>query len=329
MPVSAAVIERGRREEIDAAWPGEPHPESLYDALIDLSGAPARLVAGVRQTIPARVTNLGNTPWRRGGAITVGVRWEGTGEGVRSSLPATIGPGETVTIPVHLDPPLGSPVRELEIDLVHEHVRWFGKAQRLSFEIVDRRRIALLGSDEGLGAVLRALLLVPDVEPVILDWDQAYPRRYDYGHLRGIGAYLYGIAGTARIAAVLRSARVFGRPSSYLGLEGFERLLIVDDGLRPGAPPRRERFYVLSTAGAAQRLGVPVTQVLTEETPTGRFSRALNAVAGRTRLAELPSLLREQATTRPMSHRWAREHDRRSQRPTTAVSEGSRRPALK
>ena len=78
MPVSAAVIERGRREEIDAAWPGEPHPESLYDALIDLSGAPARLVAGVRQTIPARVTNLGHTPWRHGGAITVGVRWEGS-----------------------------------------------------------------------------------------------------------------------------------------------------------------------------------------------------------------------------------------------------------
>ena len=293
MPVSAAVIERGRREEIDAAWPGEPHPESLYDALIDLSGAPARLVAGVRQTIPARVTNLGNTPWRHGGAITVGVRWEGTGEGVRSSLPATIGPGETVTIPVHLDPPSGSPVRELEIDLVHEHVRWFGKAQRLSFEIVHRRRIALLGSGEGLGAVLRALLLVPDVEPVILDWDQAYPRRYDYRHLRGIGAYLYGIAGTARIAAVLRSARVIGRPSSYLGLEGFERLLIVDNGLRPGAPPRRERFYVLSTAAAAQRLGVAVTQVLTEDTSARRFPRALDAVAGRTPLAELPSLLRE------------------------------------
>jgi hypothetical protein len=182
---------------------------------------------------------------------------------------------------------------------VHEHVRWFGKGQRLSFEIADRRRIALLGSDEGLGAVLRALLLVPDVDPVILDWDQAYPRRYDHGHLRGIGAYLYGIAGTARIAAILRSARVIGRPSRYLGLEGFERLLIVDEGLRPGAPPRRERFYVLSTAGAARRLGVPVTQVLTKETPTGWFSRGLNAVAGRTRLAELPSLLREQATTRP------------------------------
>jgi hypothetical protein len=293
LPASSAVIERGGREEIDAAWPGEPHAESLYEALIDLSGAPPPLVAGVRQTIPARVSNLGDIPWRRGGAITVGVRWGGMGEGVRSSLPATIAPGETVTIPVHLDPPPGPGVRELEVDLVHEHVRWFGKAQRLSLEIVDRRRIALVGSDEGVGVVLRTLLLVPEVEPVILDWGQANPRRYDHGHVRGIGAYLYGIAGLDRASAVVRSVRVVRRPSSYLGLEGFERLLVVDEGLRRGAPPRRERFYVFTTACAAQRLGVPVTQVLTGEAPIGWFSRGLNAVAGRTSLAELPSLLRE------------------------------------
>jgi hypothetical protein len=292
MPSPAVVVERGRREEIDAVWPGEPHPESFYDALIDLSGAPKRLVAGVRQTIPARVTNLGNTPWLRGAAITVGVRWDGAGEGVRSSLPATIEPGESVTIPVHLDPPPGSRVRALEIDLVHEHVRWFGKAKRVSFEIANRRRVALLGSEEGLAAVLRALLLVPDVEPVILDWDEAHPGRYDHGHLRGIGGYLYGVNGTARAAAVLRSLRVIRRPSRYIELRGFERLLIVDDGLRPHAPPRRERLYVLSTAAAARRLGVPVTQVFTNQDSTKRYSRRLRAVADNTMLAELPSLLR-------------------------------------
>ena len=178
---------------------------------------------------------------------------------------------------------------------MHEHVRWFGKAQRLSFEIVHRRRIALLGSGEELGAVLRALLLVPDVEPVILDWDQAYPRRYDYRHLRGIGAYLYGIAGTARIAAVLRSARVIWPPVETTW--GWTRFRTTPDRRqRPAARcacEARAGLRALDGRRRHQRLGVAVTQVLTEDTSARRFPRALDAVAGRTRLAELPSLLRE------------------------------------
>jgi hypothetical protein len=199
---------------------------------------------------------------------------------------------------VHLDPPAGSTSGVVEVDLVHEHVQWFGKAQRLEVELVARRRIALLGSAERILEVLRALLLVPEIEPVILDWDEVQPRRYDYPHLQGMGGYLFGHDGTARIGAVLRSARVLGRPAGHLELAGFERLLIVDDGLRPEAPPRRERLYVLTTARAAQRLGVPVTQVLTELSSAVRQSRALKAVAVATTVADLPALLRSRPTTR-------------------------------
>lgn len=289
----AAELTRARREEIDAAWPGEPHPDRLYDARVEVAQAPGPLVAGVRQTIPVRVTNLGDAPWPRGEAITVGVRWDGVGEGVRSSLPATVEPGETVSVPVHLDPPPGAATRVVEVDLVHEHNRWFGCALELTVEIRARRRIALLGSSDRVLEVLRSLLLVPEVEPVILDWDQVYPRRYDHQHLQGIGGYLFGSDGTSRFAAVLRSLRVLWQPSRYLALEGFERLLIVDDGTRPGAPPRRERFYVLSTVGAAHRLGVPVTRVQTAEPPVrARRSRALDAITATTKVDGLASLLR-------------------------------------
>ncbi|MDP9284938.1 MAG: hypothetical protein M3P41_08315, partial [Actinomycetota bacterium] len=265
----AAQVEHADRGEIDAAWPGEPHPPSLYNARIELISPPSPLVAGVRQTIPARLTNLGDLPWRRGGSITVGVRWDGQTEGVRSSLPATVAPGETIAVPVHVDPPAGSRSRLLEIDLVHEHVRWFGMTIGLQVEIVAARRVAVLGAEEQVAELLRALLLIPAVEPVLLDWDRPLPRRYGHQRLRGAGGHLFGPCGTARAGALVRAARLVLRPGNHLPLQGFERLLIAGDGRRPGAPPNRERLYVLATAAAARRLGVPVSRIATARMSCG------------------------------------------------------------
>jgi hypothetical protein len=287
----AAPTERATRDEIDEAWPGDPHPSSLYDARIELIAPTGPLVAEVRQTLPVRLTNLGERPWPRGGAITVGTRWEGRAEGVRTSLPATVAPGEAISVPVHIDPPGGDRFRSLEIDLVHEHVRWFGKSIEVTVEVVPRRRIALLGSGERVAEVLRALLVVPIVEPVILDWDLVESPRYGHQRVGGIGRYLFGSCGTARVGALLRAGRVIYRPSAHLALEGFERLLVVGDGLRSTAPPRRERLYVLTTVAAARRLGVPVTQVVSDEPSADLFRRALRRFASGTSFDAVSALL--------------------------------------
>jgi hypothetical protein len=295
----AGSVEHAGRAQIDGAWPGEPHPSSLYDARIELVPPPGPLVAGVRQTITARLTNLGDRPWPRGGAITVGVRWDGATEGVRSSLPARVAPGATIALPVHVDPPAGAHTRLLEVDLVHEHVRWFGKTTRLTVEVTPRRQVAIVGSGEPLDEVLRALLLVPAVEPVILDWGRPETARYGHPRFGGVGGYLFGSEGTARSGALLRTARLLHRPGAHLALAGFERLLVAGDGCRPGAPPRRERLYVLATAAAARRLRVPVTRIAAGEPVPGVAGRALDRLAPPATVDALRSLLQHA----PAGHR--------------------------
>jgi hypothetical protein len=288
-----AVITRISREQIDEAWPGEPHSDGLYQAVIELQTSPGTLIAGARQTVDVRITNLGEQTWPAGDAFTIGVRWEGLGEGVRTALPSNVEPGETILVPVHLDPPPGEPVRILEIRLVHEHEQWFGEPLRIPVDIEPRRRIAVLCTGPKLDAVLRSLMLVPEIEPILVDWGESPPTHGEYTRVEGVGPYLFGPGGIARWGALVRAGWILlrGKPTRQLQdtLSHCERLVIPGDGLREGAPPRRDRLHVLVTAAAARRMGLPVSLVDFDgaDGPDRAFRSTLRKLAAVETLAEL------------------------------------------
>ncbi len=94
---------------VDREWPGEPHPGSLYESAITLLTHRPRFVAAVQQTIDVRIENLGDCVWRFGDdSITIGTRWDESNEGIRTSLPADVKPGESAVVPVHVIPPVES-----------------------------------------------------------------------------------------------------------------------------------------------------------------------------------------------------------------------------
>jgi hypothetical protein len=292
-----AVITRISREQIDEAWPGEPHSDGLHQAVVELQTSPGRLIAGARQTVDVRITNLGDRAWPAGDAFTIGVRWEGLGEGARTSLPSNVEPGDTILVPIHLDPPPGDPVRMLEIRLVHEHEQWFGEPLRLPVDIEPRRRIAVLGTGAKLDAVLRSLMLVPEIEPVLLDWGSSQPPYDEYTRVEGLGPYLFGPDGIARWGALARAGRILLRgkaaPLLHDTLSRCERLVIAGDGLREGVPPRRERLHVLVTAAAARRMGLPVSfaDFDTGDGADRAFRRTLRKLAAAETLDGLPQLI--------------------------------------
>lgn len=59
-------------------------------------------------------------------------------DGPRSPLPSPLRPGETQIVPVVVEAPSSPGSYVVEIDLVHEHVRWFEQPARVSFEVVPR-----------------------------------------------------------------------------------------------------------------------------------------------------------------------------------------------
>ena len=94
---------------------------------------PARVLAGTTRHLEVRVTNLGDQAWPAGEAdplIRLGYRWRDPALGRvvtdgRGVFSETVAPGATtlVLLAVAVPDEVGS--YELELDVVHEHVRWF------------------------------------------------------------------------------------------------------------------------------------------------------------------------------------------------------------
>jgi len=96
-------------------------------------GVPEPRSAGLGQTItvPVTVTNTGTRTWSnrevfvsyhlyRGGALYV---WDGA----RTSLPASLAPGQSVTVNATIRVPTAPATYEVRFDLVHELVAWFSQ----------------------------------------------------------------------------------------------------------------------------------------------------------------------------------------------------------
>lgn len=97
-----------------------------YGAIITSLERHHRLHASERRAVHFRVHNASSAGWSPEADIRLAYRWRGCpGEGDRTSFPASVAPGETAIVPLVVTAPDRAGVFQLEVDLVHEHVRWF------------------------------------------------------------------------------------------------------------------------------------------------------------------------------------------------------------
>lgn len=135
---SAAVEDIWRLSE------GRSLSEAAYDAQLRLLDDDLRLVSGELRSFDVEVHNRGSAHWPGGmdarPQIRLAYRWHGADgalleEGARTGLPAPLAPGARAVVPLQVVGPSPPGSREIEIDLVHEHVRWFGRAIRARIEV--------------------------------------------------------------------------------------------------------------------------------------------------------------------------------------------------
>lgn len=133
--------------EADAAWEGRSVGPGAYRATIRARRpGPARLIAGERHRLLFEVTNEGDARWPWGldqrPAIRLSYHWLSEGvmedhEGLRTAFPAYVAPGETVLAALDVQAPATPGDRILEVDVVHEDVRWFRCPCRVAVEVRD------------------------------------------------------------------------------------------------------------------------------------------------------------------------------------------------
>jgi hypothetical protein len=298
-PRSRRRIRAATRDEVDAAWPGEPFDPSLYSARLELVSV-GPMTAELQQTVDVRVRNDGERTWRWGAQarpeIRLAYRWDGEpATGLRTPLPADLRPGEELVVPVHVVAPRRPGTRTLAVDLVHEHVRWFGVEATAAVEVRPRRRVALAGERAAVERLLDELLLVPEVEPVLLDADAtAAPVADGHPRIPGLRTYLFGDDGRVRPALALRTARTLaaaarrrgmgGAAAGFVeGLAACDLLVVAGADWAPDAPQTRELWRLATTVAAAKAAGVPV--LLTPPPPAqasvGAADAALHALLRR------------------------------------------------
>ena len=110
--------------------------DSDYCARLTMYAEQGHMSPGELRPIYARVTNMSSVTWSWGldqqPHIRVGYHWrtaDGTtipDDGRRSPLTSTLHPDDSIIVPVLVEAPSTSGSYVLEVDLVHEGVRWFG-----------------------------------------------------------------------------------------------------------------------------------------------------------------------------------------------------------
>lgn len=122
-------------KEMDSMWEGRAVCESAYRASIEPREPRSSLAPSEQRQLFFYVTNEGTERWParldEGPPIRLAYRWlnpDGnvhTPEGVRSAFHRRVNPGERIVTPLHVDAPSTPGEYLLEVDVVHEHVRWF------------------------------------------------------------------------------------------------------------------------------------------------------------------------------------------------------------
>ena len=301
-PRPAAPLRSATRAEVDEHWHGAPATDELYRGRLEVVAGGEPFAVGEQRGIVVRVGNHGSHVWPQGGvgwpSVAVAYRWlDDTGElvvaeGLRTRLPVTLPPDETLLMSVDVLAPPVPGAHTLVLDLLHEHTRWFGNELRLSIDVRAALCVALLGEDDEHARLAAAALaeLAPDVRPLVLT-----PAPDETSELHGYGAALdargyvlgnggKGVRGTAaalgRAGALLGDAalRRLGRQprlasaggSVYLeGLMDADALLVAGDAALRGERGEREALQQLSAVLAASTLGLSVLVVSTAQGGTG------------------------------------------------------------
>jgi hypothetical protein len=109
----------------------------VWSASYNLTGVPASWTKGQSQSVTVTVTNIGNTTWPSTGYTEVDLDFHFTTQPGGSaqqthwltsqafSLPAALGPGNSVTITVSVTGPSSTGFMSLEAEMIKEHQFWF------------------------------------------------------------------------------------------------------------------------------------------------------------------------------------------------------------
>jgi hypothetical protein len=113
-----------------------------YEARVELVRPPAATGRGATRELEVVVTNLGDEFWTWGDYppfIRLGYRWRSaTGEPVsegRCLFTETVRPGTTTRVVAPILAPSEPGRYRLEIDVLHEHVRWFDQGAQTEIEV--------------------------------------------------------------------------------------------------------------------------------------------------------------------------------------------------
>jgi hypothetical protein len=177
-------------------------------------------------------------------------------------------------VPVHVLAPETPGRYHLEIDLIHEHVRWFGAGVDCAVAVRPRRVVAAIGDDAAVSEVAGLLESVPELELVALRRSPADAPE-GYGEASDGRSFLFDDAPRLRAAfsAVLawrsmrlavaavalrlgREPRLPRRGDEFLDILRACELLVVAGPDAPGC--RRERWRVALTVRVAALMGAAV-----------------------------------------------------------------------
>ncbi len=192
--------------------------------------------------------------------------------------------GSSIVLADVLAPPSPGP-HTLVLDLLHEHVRWFGCETSASVEVRPALCLAILGEDEEAATDAAAALaeIAPSVRPLLLSASpgrttdlhgyQAGPDARSYVLDSGGGGTVRATAGAlARGAALLGDAALLRagararlaapRGTAYLdALNCADALLVIGGGALRGERGAREAFQARAAILAARTLGLETAVV--------------------------------------------------------------------
>lgn len=131
--------------ETDRLWEQRSVGENTYHASVQCGESSPSLMPSEQRHVYFKVSNEGAERWPgeldAHPAIRLSYRWldpDGSvlvAEGPRSAFTRPVNPGESILTPVHVEAPPIPGEYVLEVDVVHEHVRWFDCACRVPVRV--------------------------------------------------------------------------------------------------------------------------------------------------------------------------------------------------
>jgi hypothetical protein len=198
---------------------------------------------------------------------------------------------------MHVLPPASPGRYRLQVDLVHEHVRWFECGFDVAIDVRRRQRVAVTGADDAVQRLLDTMLWRPELEPVRLPPARVVSERFGHPQVAGPSAFLLGEpdAPVSRLTTVGRTVRLLAaarrpRKSSsepavrrfLADLRQLDALVVSGPDWSSHARSSRELWRLGATIAAARLAGLRVLLVDETAPAAGRFhDRLVLALVGR------------------------------------------------